>query len=151
MKDTPPSKKKWQMCRTRLSTDMGGVETTEYTTKQGDLWFWHLSIPEWVSEFSVASQRKKRPHTFLFERAPGRLGGTQTPFGTSCNLHATSGKGGPPLVTRLRKPVLHFHGHSLSTSIYWAWRYMPVPNTGKVEAEGSRSQSLSSMTNPSLT
>lgn len=61
-----PPQKVWQMCRTRLSTDIGGVEATEYTTKQGDLWFWHLSIPEWVSEFSVAMPAKEKAHILSF-------------------------------------------------------------------------------------
>lgn len=46
---------------------MGGVEATEYTTKQGtygcDVC---LSIPEWVSEFSVAMSVKEKAHILSF-------------------------------------------------------------------------------------
>lgn len=55
-----------------------------------------LSIPAWASiNNSVLTKNLndiKGQHTFLFDRVPGLLGDTQTPFETNCSLHATSEK-----------------------------------------------------------
>lgn len=54
-----------------------------------------LSIPAWASINKWASKNLndiKGQHTFLFDRVPGLLGDTQTPFETNCSLHATSEK-----------------------------------------------------------
>lgn len=90
----------------------------------GDFWVSLVGVSVLTSN---VSKRKGQP-TFLFERVLGLLGGRQTPFGTSCNLRATSAKEGPPLMTYLGKP--HLHSSVLSTSVYSAmW---PTTKTHKL-------------------
>ena len=97
-------------------------QNTEQGRDTGCVWKGLWSLEFLVGIHNQYAWQHETPLTFLSDRVPGLSADTQTPFGTNCNLHATSEKEWQPFVimTKTTSTLFPTASFKLSTNTYGA-------------------------------